>query len=524
MMELFIYEGYLRNRRELCRMLELQPEETWDRNRTEREILCKGWKQWGQDLPGHLLGSFAFGFQDEESGEVFCARDAFGVQNLYYFVTEDGQLLCGTNLSDIINQEAYAKAIDEDALQIFLTFGYPAGERTLYQDVRKLMPGHWMRYTKEQGRLVTIDRWFSLVFQPDNALTEEAWTERIDRTMQEILAEDRFNMDYSEGVSFLSGGVDSSYLLASSGIKTACGVGFTDGSTDELPLAKATADRLGATFHPLRISGADFLDIIPRFVRQIELPLSDASSICFFAGCEYAAKRASFAYSGEGADEFFAGYHIYRREEELALDGGPIHYGCDGVMEGEAAARLLRLDKPYEYENMVEEYYEQTADSEHLSRLLMIDIGLWFEGDILLGAGRSARECGLDLLLPYADQRMFELSARVPSSLKLTAEHGKYILRRAVEGRLPKETAFRTKAGFPNPAIQWFRSGKCRAEMEEVLFSDETRSIFDAELLHTFWDAYQEGEDRYFRHIFTVYIFMIWYNVCYKDVDGCEEE
>lgn len=517
MMELFIYEGYLRNRRELCRTLELQPEETWDRTRTEREILCKGWKKWGSDLPGHLLGSFAFAFRDAESGDVFCARDAFGIRTLYYHVTADGQLLCGTDLSGIVRHETCSKAIDMDALRIFLTLGYPAGERTLYQDVRKLMPGHRMRYTKEQGGRIAIDRWFSPVFRPDKSLTEDAWAGQIDRTMQEILADDRFNMDYDRGTAFLSGGVDSSYLLASSGMKTACGIGFTEGKADELSLAKATAGRLDTDFYQIRIGSTDFLEKIPDFVRQTELPLSDASSICFFAGCEYAAKMASFVYSGEGADEFFAGYHVYRRAEELALDGGPLHYGCDGVMEWETAARLLRLDGSREYEELVEEYYEQTADSEHLSRLLMIDIGLWLEGDILLGAGRSARGCGLELLLPYADQRMFELSARIPSLLKRTEEHGKYILRRAAEQRIPKETAFRAKAGFPNPALQWFRSGRCRSEMEDILFGDEAGHFFDRELLQSFWEAYQGGDDRYFRHVFTVYIFIIWYNVCYKN-------
>ena len=515
MMTLFMYEGYLRNRRQLCEALDLQPAKTWDRNRIEREILCRGFDEWGCDLPKHLLGAFAFGFRDADSGEVFCARDAFGIQNLYYHVAEEGQLLCALNLTDIVERDEYSKDIDMVSLQRYLCFGYPAGEETIYRCVRKLMPGHRMHYMNGRGECVITDRWFTPVFRPDTSLSEKEWVRKVNGTMDEILEDDRFNMDYNDGVAFLSGGVDSSYLLASSGIKNSCGVGFTDSEADELSLAKETAGRLDADFHELRISDEEFFGTIPDFVRSMELPMSDVSAICFYAGCRFAAGKGSFVYSGEGADEFFAGYHIYRRAEYLAWDDGPRHYGCYGVMDGETAARLLKMDRPCEYESLVTEYYEQTQDCEHLSRLLMIDIGLWFEGDILLGAGRSARNCGLELLLPYADMRMFELSSRVPSSLKLTKEHGKYILRRAAESRLPEETAFRTKAGFPTPASRWFRSGKCRAGMEEVLFGDRAEKFFDMSLLRSWWDAYQAGEDRYFRHVFTVYVFLIWHEVCY---------
>ncbi len=510
-MELIIYEGYLRNKNELCRELSIDPRE--DRTIAERAILQKGYQKWGQDLPKHLRGAFAFAFRDLEHGSLFCARDAFGIQSFYYHITAGGELLVGLDLSSILCSGKYKKSIDKSALQTYLMLTYPAGEKTLYSGIKKLMPGRSLFYS---GGKLKIEQWYLPTFDPDLSVSEEEWAEAIDQTLLSILSEDRANYDFSEGYSFLSGGVDSSYLLAASRMHKACGIGFEDGMIDESLSAEKTADALGAGFHKYILSASDFMDVLPRFVRNMELPLADASAVCFAAGCEHISGKTGLCISGEGADEFFAGYHIYKRAEELAHDGGALHYGCKGAMDDTQAARLLCNDQPLPSEYLVKDLYDQTTGCEHLSRMLLIDISLWFEGDILMSAARSARKNGLSILFPYADTKMFELSARIPSGLKLSGTCEKYILRKAAEKRLPHSTAFRPKAGFPNPAVQWLRSENHCHEIEKTLFSDVSKLFFDQELLSSFWKDYIEGDDLCFSKIFTVFLFILWYRGFYN--------
>ncbi len=471
-MDIQLYEGYLRNRFPLCRELGLAPGP--DRRETELGILSAAWARWGREIVHHLHGSFVFVIQDGES--LFCARDAFGIQTFYYSIAENGTFLYGADLCAIVTNPLYRKSLDKNALQLYLLFGYPVGEKTLYEGVQKLLPGCVLLW---DGKSVQIDRWYSLSFHPELSVPEKEWVCQIDQTLQEILDDDRSCFDFSRGVSFLSGGVDSSYLLASSGVRRAGGIGYEDSRFSEAPLASATAAKLGAGFLEVTVSDEQYFEILPRFLRNLELPLADASAPVFALGCEQIKEKNSPCFSGEGADEFFAGYRIYGRVSTLGLEDA--HYlGCDGVMEQGAAMKLLGTEKAFPFELLTREIDSQMCGNEPLSRMLAVDIALWLDGDILFSVGRSARANGLDLLLPFADRRMYELSAAIPSALKWKGGTAKYILRKAAETRLPREIAFRPKVGFSVPVKQWFREERFRAHIERSLFSEVSPRVFQS--------------------------------------------
>ena len=499
-MTLCCYEGYIRNRRQLCRELGLGDDAS------ERAVLEAGYRRWGSGLVARLYGGFAFAFRDGE-GAVFCARDQIGLQPLFYCLAGDRELLLGCDINDILRDPRYHRAIDREALQYYMGFGYPVGEKTLWRGIRKLMPGQTLAFRNGEIRLSS---YYKPVYAPDHARTEEAWTEEIEDTLRAVLREDRENTRCDAVCSFLSGGVDSSYLLALSGIDRAVGIGYVGEAASEAPLAARTAEYLGAGFAEADIAPEDFFDAVPRAVRRTGLPLADASAIAFGIGCERVARDSTACYSGEGADEFFAGYQIYRRAGELAQTGGPLHYGCAGVMEAADAARLIGLERPFGCEHLVWDLYADSESDEHLARLLRIDCALWLEGDILFGVKSSARSCGLKLLLPYADRRVFELAARIPSALKWRDGVDKYILRRAAEKRLPREVAFRQKIGFSVPIRSWLRRDPFRARVEAVLFAPESSGFFDQSLLRQYWTAFQEGNDAVWQVVYAAFVFLIW--------------
>ncbi|MBR2699389.1 MAG: asparagine synthase C-terminal domain-containing protein [Clostridia bacterium] len=288
--------------------------------------------------------------------------------------------------------------------------------------------------------------------------------------------------------------MDSALLLAASGVKRAASIRFRESACSEWEAASETAACLGRTLQGITLSPTEYLDAIPRYVRNAELPTSDSCVTAFLLDCEYTGGKGGPWLSGEGADEFFAGYNNYRLAPELAWDDGPTHYGLYGIMAREDARRLLGQERACPAEALVRDLYAQTARDEHLSRLLLIDIRLWLEGDILLSVNRSARANGVALVLPYADRRMFELSAAIPSDLKWRDGCGKYILRRTAERRLPHEIAFRKKIGFMNPLRQWFGEAAFRPRIEEVLFGEVSSRFFDRAILRRYWEGFLSGE------------------------------
>ena len=500
-MNLTLFEGCLRNRKALCRELALPD------GAEEAAVIEAGYRRWGAALPDRLYGAFAFAFHDPESGAFFCARDPVGLQPFFYCVTEKREFLFGCDINDLASDPRYRRALDPQALQYYMQLGYPAGARTLWRGIRKLMPGQCLTFRDGECRITT---YYRPAYRPDAAPTEEEWAEEIDALLSRVIDEDRENVDFSAACSFLSGGLDSSYLLALTGVPRAVGVGFRGEAASETPQAAETARMLGAAFSEVDVSPEGFLDAVPRLVRRTGLPLADASAVAFTVGCERAARYGAACFSGEGADEFFAGYRIYSQAEKLGHTGGPWHYGCAGVMTDENAARLLMQEAPFPSAPLVRPLYEETEGCEHLSRLLRIDCALWLEGDILFGAHCSARAAGLKLLLPYADRRVFELSARIPSALKWKDGVEKYILRRAAEKRLPAETAYRPKAGFPVPVREWLRRDPFRRRVEETLFSPLSARFFDQALLRGYWTRFQAGNGIIWQIPYAAYVFLTW--------------
>ena len=457
---LCFFEGYIRNRRALCRELALPD------GAGERAVLEAGYRRWGEGLVHRLYGAFAFAFRGGEDGSLFCARDQLGLQPFFYCLTGKGELLFSGDVNDIVRDPRYHPGIDPEALQNHMNFGYPIGERTLWRGVRKLMPGQTLAF---RGGKLRLSARYRPVYAPEHGRAEEDWMDELEGTLRAILAEDRENIDLRSACSFLSSGVDSSWLLALSGVRRAIGIGYPGEDCSETALAAGTAHALGAGFNEVDISPEAFFDAIPRAVRRMGLPIADASTVALGIGCEAAARGSSVCLSGEGADESFAGYRIYRRADALARTGGPWHYGCAGVMAAEDAASLLGLERPFPCEHLVQPLYAASEHDEHLSRLLRIDCALWLEGDILFGIDRSTRACGLKLLLPYADRRLFELSCRIPAALKWKDGVGKYILRRTAQRQLPHEVAFRPKIGFSVPIRRWMRREPFRARVESLL-------------------------------------------------------
>ena len=224
------YRGHIRNWKALCEELHIDTALT--RQEREETILVEAYKKWGLDMGLHLHGMFACAIWDEEEETLVCLRDPFGTKPFYYYVTEDGQLLYSTMIRPILAQPGFVKEFNEKLVQIYLTMTYTCGEETFFQGLKKLLPGRTLTWKNGE---ISIRRYWRPEFHPDESKTLEEWAEEIHTTLAEIMPEVREEGEYAE--SFLSGGVDSSYVLAMSDVTACDSCGYDDKRLDESAMA-----------------------------------------------------------------------------------------------------------------------------------------------------------------------------------------------------------------------------------------------------------------------------------------------
>ena len=339
MTEIKEYRGHIRNWRALSEELGADP--TLPREEREPLLIRLAYEKWGDRVADHLYGMFAFAIYDDAEDKLFCVRDQFGTKPFYYYQTEDGELLYGTYIRQIISQPGFKKELNESMLQIYMSLTYVAGEDTFFKGVEKLMPG--CSLTFKNGK-ITIDRYFTPTFSPDRSRSLREFADEINSTMRHIMNEVKEEHETAE--SFLSGGVDSAYVLAMSDAQMTDSCGYEEERFDESRVAKVTADVLGRQNSTLIIHPEDFFGIVPYVMYNMEQPLGDASAIVFTLGCNATAKHTKLCYSGEGSDEFFGGYNMYRNAERYGDNLKTFYVGNTNIMKEDEKQRILKHYDP----------------------------------------------------------------------------------------------------------------------------------------------------------------------------------
>lgn len=505
MMKLIEYRGHIRNYRELCSELDI--DSTLSREQRESEIITKGYEKWGSALPDKLYGMFAFCISDTENDEIFCARDHFGTKPFYYYITESGKLLCGTMIRGIMEQEGFVKELNTDMLQIYMSLTYVGGEDTFFKGVKKLMPGCYMKFA--EGR-AEITRYWTPTFNPDDSRSLEDWADEIHSLTRQIMTEVKDDDETAE--SFLSGGVDSSYVLAMSDAEVSNSCGYDDERFDESGMAKQTADLLGRKNNRCVITPEAYFEAVPYVMYNMEQPLGDASAIAFAVACRETAKHTKLCYSGEGADEFFGGYNMYRNAERYGENLRTFYVGNTNIMKEDEKKRILAS---YNEEvlpiNIAKHIYEETEGLDPLSIMSDVDIQIWLEGDIYLNVDKMSEAAGLEIRMPLTDRRMFDIASRMPSCYKVNDETNKVALRTAAAKVLPEEIAFRKKLGFIVPIRIWLADERYNSDVRARFSSDIAAKFFNMDEINAIFEEYIGGNSDNWRKVWTIYTFFVWY-------------
>lgn len=501
------YRGHIRNWEALCKQLDIDP--ALSRENREHTILVKAYETWGNDMANHMHGMFAFALWDDEKEQLFCLRDQFGTKPFYYYETEDGELLYGTSIRKIIEMPGFVKELNEEMLQLYLSLTYVAGENTFFRGLRKLMPGRYLIWQK--GRL-SIERYWAPEFHPDESKSLEEWADEIHTTLQEIMPEVKSADESAE--SFLSGGVDSSYVLAMSDVEMTDSCGYEEERFDESKLAQQTAEILGRKSSRRVITPEEYFETVPYVMYNMEQPLGDASAIVFAIGCKAAAEHTKICYSGEGADEFFGGYNMYRNAERYGENLKTFYVGNTNIMKEDEKRRILKKYDPDVLPiELAERIYEETEGLDPLTKMSAVDIQIWLEGDIYYNVDNMSTAAGLEIRMPLTDTRIFDIASRMPSKYKVNEEQNKVAFRTAAAKVLPDEIAFRKKLGFIVPIRIWMADERYNQDVREKFRSEMAGKFFDVEEINAIFDDYIAGNSDNWRKIWTIYTFLVWYEL-----------
>ena len=502
MVQVRYYSGYIRNFKKLCEELGITP---LSREQREEQILIKGFAKWGTQLPMHLFGAFAFALYDDSADKLYVFRDQVGQKQLFYAVVGD-ELLCNGDIDAIVSDSRFEKRLNKRMLQQYLFYGYPIGKETFYEGVYKLKGGHYLVW---DGKQVKLTCYFKPLFQPEDKTIDE-FAEEIKAGVTEILEEERADTELPYKESFLSGGVDSSYLLAASDAQCANTVGYEEADFSEAHLAKETAEHFNKGFRVKMITPEMYFERIPTVMDKMGQPLGDASAVAFSIGCQAVKEHADVVYSGEGIDEFFGGYNAHKRE----IPSDWAYLTCSHIMNTDVVKSLmLDFDEDVKPSDPLMSMWEEAKEEDQLDSKLTMDISFWLDGDIYLNTDRTSTACGIELHTPFSDYRLFEVASRIPSKYQFREEQNKYVFRKAASSILPYESAFRKKVGFPVPVRQWLADERYNQPVKEKLFGTSSQKFFDQAQMKDMWDRFIGGETLLWNRVYAIYAFLLWYDL-----------
>jgi asparagine synthase (glutamine-hydrolysing) len=527
------------------------------RSRTDTEVILHLYEEYGVDCVKHLRGMFAFAIWDAQRRRLFLARDRVGIKPLYYSRTQ-GALYFASELKAIIADPAVSREICTPAIRQFLSFFYVPGENTLFQSVKKLLPGHYL--VAENGN-ISISRYWDLQF------TRERWAVPFDDVAEELrellgsTVSDHMIADVPVGV-LLSGGVDSSAVLSfavqrtGKKVKTFT-VGFDGGNVvDERPYARLTAEQFGTEHHDISITAQDFWNFLPMCVRHMEEPVCEPPAVALYFISKLAHDHVKVLLSGEGGDEAFAGYPNYAnllRLNRLRTILGPLSKPLGaavrvaGTMFGEAriqrygqalgcslpAYYFSRTSGPMSFFNrqapafFTWKFWEDTSSASPegfiaqlsmpvrgeslLNQMLYVDSKTWLPDDLLVKADKMTMANSLELRVPLLDHEILEFAASLPADFKVRGRETKRVLKAAFAKVLPTEVLSRRKAGFPVPYESWLRH-EFKREIEGILLSDcaLSRGYFEKNEIGRLLRA-NEREGGRSKEVFSLLVLELWH-------------
>jgi len=518
----------------------------------DSEAIVAAYHYWGTDALTRLRGMFAFALWDTVEGELFCARDPFGIKPLY-MASGSGGTVFGSEkkcLLDLAGAVGIDLGIDERAVQHYTVLQYVPEPETLHRGVRRLESGSYARVRPGQAPQVTryfTPRFAAVPFRPDD---ERARYDEITAVLEDSVAK-HMRADVTVG-AFLSGGIDSTAIAALAMRHNPRLITFTTGfereGYSEVDVAVASAEAIGARHVTKVVSQAEFVAALPEIVWYLDEPVADPALVPLFFIAREARKHVKVVLSGEGADELFGGYTIYREPLSLKpfnylprpvrrslgrasrplpdrmrgkslLHRGSLtleerYYGnARSFSDAQLRAVLPGFRQEWTHTDVTAPVYAASDGWDPVARMQHIDLFTWLRGDILVKADKMTMANSLELRVPFLDPEVFAVASRLPLDQKITRTTTKFALRRALEPIVPAHVLNRPKLGFPVPIRHWLQAGELQDWAYRTVAASQAGELIDLTGVTKMLDEHRSGTSDHSRRLWTVLIFMLWHAI-----------
>ena len=511
---------------------------------SDTEVLLSNYIEKKEEAIYDYRGMFAFFIYNKESKEVFGGRDIFGIKPLYY-INNDEIIAFASEYKALIPL-IDKPLVDKASLQEYLSFQYVPGDRTMIEGIRKVPAAHYFTIKNKE---LSFFKYNTTQFKSYKALNKEDVFKAISDSVNAHLISD------VEVGTFLSGGVDSSIIasLASKAnpkIKSFT-LGFDVEGYDEIEVAKKTSEILNIENTHINVTQEDYIAAIQDVVYKFDDPVADPSAIGLYYLSKEASKHVKVVLSGEGADELFGGYNVYKECYPLNLVSRlpsklkkiinyiakkmpnvkgknylirattPLknrYIGNAKIFDNEECSNaLVNYNKEYEFQTVLKDIYNESKKKgyDYVTTMQNVDINTWLEGDILAKADKMSMASSIEIRVPFLDIEVLKVAEKVPFKKKVTRRGTKVLLRQAFEDMVPKHVVNRKKLGFPTPIRVWLKQDLGKIVRDTIIAADVSDLINKKYVLGLLEDHINNKKDNS-RKVWAVYIFCVWYQTYIK--------
>lgn len=542
--KVIVFNGEVYNYKELKEEL-LKKDHIFKTN-TDTEVILHGYEEYKEKLFPKLRGMFAFVIYDTKTQELVGCRDHFGIKPFYYY--KNGKnFMFGSEIKGLIPNPEFKKEVNDKALKMYLIFQYSVFEETFFKNVFKLKPGHYFKY--KNGSL-EIKQYFEIKYNKVNKPYEE-YKKEIKDILANSIKYHQITSDVEVG-SYLSGGVDSSYVVSVAKPDKTFSVGFDETGFDETKLAKEFSDLMGVKNYGKYISKHDFFESLPKVQYYTDEPHANLSTVPLLFLSELARSQVKVVLSGEGSDEMFGGYNEYLEPLPVKIYMSmpefikkPIasvakklprfpgkntiikyskpfcerYLGHAQVMDENEANNILanHLKDDMTTTDVLKPYYEKVKNENDVLKKMYIDMHFWLPQDILLKADKMTMANSIELRVPFLDKEVWEVASKIPTRYLIRKKKTKEIFRSIADEEMPEAWSTRRKLGFPVPFSKWIKEEKYYKLVHKEFNEDYVEKFFDKEVINNLLESHYQGKENNGRKIYNIYIFLIWYKVYFGD-------
>ncbi|MEI8061755.1 MAG: asparagine synthase (glutamine-hydrolyzing) [bacterium] len=545
-----VFNGEIYNYKELS--IDLKGKGHIFKTESDTETLVHLYEEYGKKMVDKLRGMFGFSIFDRKKNTLFIARDQFGIKPLYYRVDSVGKIASyASEIKALLKDDRYKIELNRKVLPLYLEFQYNPLEETLFKDIYTLLPGHTMTVDLN-NKSFEIKKYWEYTFNKDSDADD--YQKKIFDVMKDSV-EHHMISDVPVG-AFLSGGIDSAIIVTlMQQIRTANGldpvqtftIGFNEVS--EHSEAREVSDILGTNHTEIKINFDEYLKNLPKIAWHFDQPVADPSAVALYFLAREASKKVKVVLSGEGSDELFGGYNIYREPFALKAISWvpkflirlctklpfnffgknylrrvllPIEERYIGnarvFSENEVLSILKEGSGEVKSAPLLSSFYGKLTGLSDSKKMQMVDINYWLPGDILAKADKMTMAHSLEARVPFLDMEVYRVSSTIPDSLKYYAGTTKYALRQAFKNILPQTTAGRKKLGFPTPIKHWLKANPS-AIRRYVLNNELIKSDFNVSVVTKLFDDHASGAVDTSRRIFVLLMLSLWYDIYIKAKD-----